>query len=240
MIGVTGATGHLGRRIVDLLPDAVPIHRDLPQRRLDAIIHTAAPDYRNTIDVLRFRRFNEDLEHWVEFHRPDMIVSVGSWWEFATGTCEGLAYTKMKQAQARLFPTAAHVIPYSIYGDESRPGRGFIPHLVNAINGKANILGLSSEFRDFIHVTDVALACIAALYADPGTYAAATWEPISPANLAGEYNLTAPDYEEFPTAEPHYKHAPVPYWRHTIDLREHIDAHLYSSGRGLSSHRSRR
>lgn len=225
-IGVTGASGHLGRKIVDLLPDAVPIYRDLPERRLDALIHTAAPNYRDTVEVLRFRRFLEDLDIWTRFYQPDSLVIVGSWWQHATGTCSDITYTRLKNTQTQVFRKAVHVYPYSIYGDRPRPGRGFIPHLVEAIRGTKPLVGLSNELRDFIHVTDVALACVAALDAPLGHYAAATWEPITPRALAAEYNIDAPDLDEWPSATPTYDLPPVPYWSHVIDLREHITVHI--------------
>jgi len=224
VIGVTGATGHLGTVLMEMLDNPYPIGRELPEHAVNAVIHCAAPNYRDPVAVGAFTDFNLDLANYLRAHRISKIIVVGSWWQDAEGNCKDLLYTHLKNQQQQIFRTATHVIPYSIYGDEARPGRGFVPQLVQALNGVRELTGLSEQPRDFIHVNDVARALIAALAAPRGVYAAATWQPISPKELAAQYELTANDYPEYPTAIPCYPHEPVPSWRPLIDLHEHIDS----------------
>lgn len=224
MIGVTGATGHLGQALLDLLPEAYPIGYTMPDIPLTGLIHAAAPNYRDNNAVVKFHDFNILLHDYLSKARVRRIVVVGSWWQHARGSCRDLLYTKMKDHQRRMF-TGTHVLPYSIYGDEARPGRGFIPQLVNSINTGEPLIGLSHELRDFIHVTDVARACIVALDAPRGTYIAATGEPISPRDLAARFGITAPDYAEWPSATPEYLAPQVPAWQPLVSLDAHITAH---------------
>ena len=122
MIAVTGASGHLGSVLVEMLPDAEPIGRSIPEHTFDAIIHTAAPDYRDDDAVLAFRTFNAALEEHIEKHPPQVLIVTGSWWQHGIGSCRDVLYTRLKDEQARTFPQAVHLLPYSIYGDEPRPG----------------------------------------------------------------------------------------------------------------------
>lgn len=222
MIGITGATGHLGSVIMGMLPDAVPFGRTMPDHPVDALIHCAAPDYRNDDAVTGFMNYIDSLRIYVQRYEIRNVVVVGSWWQHAEGNARALRYTMMKDQQARLFGTNTHVIPYSIYGDEARPGRGFIPQLIQTINGGPPLAGLSNEPRDFIHVTDVARACIAALAAPPGIYLAATRNPITPRQIAAQYRVTAPDYVEYPSAVPTYRFPDVPLWSPRTGLGAHI------------------
>lgn len=222
MIGVTGATGHLGQSVIAMLPDSEPIGREIPDRRFDAIIHIAAPNYRDNDAVLDFRDYNRALEAHIEKHRPDTIVVVGSWWQHGIGTCRDLLYTHLKNEQARTWPQAVHVLPYSIYGDDPRPGRGFIPQLILAARGDLILAGLSDQPRDFIHVSDVALALIRALDAPRGIYTAGTRTTITPRDLAGIFGLTGRRLDEYPSAEPRYLAPQVPGWEPTIELIPYI------------------
>lgn len=222
MIGVTGASGHLGQALMCLLPEAYPIGRTMPDIPLTGLIHAAAPDYRDNEAVVRFHDFNILIDDYVTKSRIRRFVIVGSWWQHAQGNCKELLYTKMKDHQRRMF-NGTHVLPYSIYGDESRPGRGFIPQLIQAIRGETNLKGLSGEQRDFIHVTDVARACIIALDAPKGIYIAGTRDTVSPRELAGEYEIDAPDYKEYPSAAPVYLARSVPAWEPLVNLRQHIN-----------------
>lgn len=221
MIGVTGASGHLGQALLDLLPDPYPIGRNMPEEPLTGLIHAAAPDYRDNEAVVKFHDFNIQLHEYLTHTRLRRVVIVGSWWQHAEGNCKDLLYTQMKQHQQRLF-TATHVLPYSIYGDEPRPGRGFIPQLIEAIRGNIELQGLSDQPRDFIHVTDVARACIIALDAPRGTYTAATGHTSTPREIAAHYRVGGPTYNEYPTAIPRHLARPVPAWESLIDLHEHI------------------
>lgn len=223
MIGVTGASGHLGQAILELLPDAHPIGYTMPDIPLTGLIHAAAPNFRDDDAVVRFHEFNQQLHAYLSHNRVRRTVIVGSWWQHAEGECRDLLYTKLKDHQRRMFP-GVHVLPYSIYGDEARPGRGFIPQLIHTINTGQPLQGLSDGARDFIHVSDVARACIIALDAPWGTYIAATGQARSPRAIAADYGVTAPDYPEYPSAIPRYLARPVPAWQPLINLDAHIQA----------------
>jgi hypothetical protein len=205
-----------------MLPDAVPIGRHIPDLHFDAIIHTAAPNFRDDNAVIEFREFNRALEDHLAIKRPDVLVVTGSWWQHAEGTCRHLLYTHLKNEQVRIFKHAVHVLPYSIYGDEPRPGRGFIPQLVLAVRGEIALAGLSRQQRDFIHVTDVALAHIRALDAPRGIYTAATRHTFSPRGLASRWGVRGADFREHPLAMPRYLAPQVPGWESTVDVLEHI------------------
>jgi nucleoside-diphosphate-sugar epimerase len=223
MIGVTGATGHLGSVILDMLPDAEPIGRTIPDRPFEAIIHTAAPDYRDDDAVITFRDFNLALEQHLDRHPPDALIVTGSWWQHGIGSCRDVLYTRLKDEQVRMFPQAAHLIPYSIYGDDPRPGRGFIPQLIRAVNGDMTLTGLSDQPRDFIHVTDVALAHIRALDVPAGMYAVGSGIVISPRDLAAIFGILGPPLpDEYPVAYPRYPRPWLPDWDLTVDVFEHI------------------
>ena len=222
MIGVTGASGHLGSVIVEMLPDAEPIGRTIPEHTFEAIIHTAAPDYRDDDAVLAFRDFNSTLERHIEQYPPDVLIVTGSWWQHGIGSCRDVLYTRLKDEQMRTFPQAVHLLPYSIYGDDPRPGRGFIPQLIRAIRGEITLTGLSDQPRDFIHVTDVALAHIRALDITRGVYNVCTGSPITPEDLAHRYGVQAPLLDEHPVAYPRYVAPTLPGWDPTVDVIAHI------------------
>lgn len=222
MIGVTGASGHLGSVLVEMLPDAEPIGRVIPDRVFEAIIHVAAPDYRDDSAVLAFREFNLALEDHVARHPPDVLVVTGSWWQHGIGSCRDVLYTRLKDEQVRLFPQAVHLLPYSIYGDEPRPGRGFVPQLIRAIRGDVVLAGLSDQPRDFVHVSDAALAHIRALDAPRGCYSVGTGVSFTPEDLAGFFGVTGPLLDEYPVAYPRYLVEPVPGWDPLVDVLDHI------------------
>lgn len=230
MIGVTGSTGHLGQEILRILDGAVPIHHDIPDYPYAAIIHTACPNWRDPQAIELFDDFNHRLNTHITRNRVRRVINLGSWWQYALGEAQTLPYTYLKHRQMRnLQWTGAHItniIPYSIYGDQPRPGRGFIPQLIQAIRDGVELAGLSEQQRDFIHVTDVALACIQALHAPPGTYTAATGVLYTPKQLAATYGLTAFPYPEYPTATPRYNHDQVPGWQPQIHVLDHIDLAL--------------
>ena len=234
MIAVTGHTGHLGQELMRFLPTAIPIGRTIPTQPAHTVIHAAAPNWRDPDAVAMFDIFNEHLAGYIRRHDIRTVVNVGSWWQYAEGNCRDLPYTLQKHRQARLMEwtgaRVTHIIPYSIYGDEPRAGRGFIPQLIETIKGNSNVAGLSQQPRDFIHVTDVAAAIITAIDANPGTYVAATGFTVSPAELAALYDIDAPDYPEHPQAIPRHIHPPVPRWQPRTDVLQHIsrsvgDAH---------------
>lgn len=229
MIAVTGHTGHLGRELMRFLPDALPIGREVPQhvrKNVHVLVHAAAPNWRDDHAVAMFDLYNEAIAAFIRRHDIRTVINIGSWWQYAEGDCRDLAYTLQKHRQARLMEwtgaRVVHVIPYSIYGDEARAGRGFIPQLIHAINTNTNVAGLSQQPRDFIHVSDVATAIITAFSATPNTYAAATNITISPRELAKIYGIQAPDYPEHPHAIPRHLHPPVPQWRPHYNVLQHI------------------
>lgn len=221
MIGVTGASGHLGREIMRLLPEATPIGRSMPPERHNVIIHCAAPDYRDYGSVHLFHHFINELREYHYRHQPKLVV-IGSWWQYAQGTCRTLPYTLQKTYQTFLFHDAVHVVPYSIYGDEARPGRGFIPNLIEALQGRQTIQQVSHELRDFIHVTDAATAAIWAMSMPPGIYSAQTRTYLTPEHIAARFSITAPRYDEQPTAHPNMALPMLPGWRAQTDVIEHI------------------
>lgn len=226
MIGVTGASGHLGSVILELLPDAVPIGREIPDIPFEAVIHTAAPDYRDDAAVAAFVAFNLQLAHHLRRHPVEALVVTGSWWQHAVGSCTSLPYTLLKASQTALFPQAVHLLPYSIYGDDARQGRGFVPQLIQAIRGESRLVALSTQLRDFIHVRDVALAHIRALDVRDGVYAVCTGVAGSPMDLARLFGLQAMILADIPSAHPRYLAPALPDWSPTIDVVEHIRARI--------------
>lgn len=230
MIAVTGHTGHLGRELMRFLPTAIPLGRDIPQQPVQkpvhVLVHAAAPNWRDNHAVTLFDLYNETVAAYIRRNDIRTVINIGSWWQYAEGDCRDLPYTLQKHRQARLMEwtgaRVTHVIPYSIYGDEPRAGRGFIPQLIDTLAGKSVIAGLSQQRRDFIHVTDVAAAVITAIDATPGTYVAATGFTISPAELAQLHGLTAPEYPEHPHAIPRHLHPSVPKWQPRVDVLQHI------------------
>lgn len=220
ILGVTGATGHLGRHLVPLARtlghDVVPIGRERPPTGLDAIVHLAAPNHRDQRAIEDFAAFNAAV--WAT-RVP--VVNVGSWWQVAGTEAQSLAYTRLKRIQMDTFGTT--VVLYSVYGHESRDGRGFVPQLLDHAQGRRRLAGASRQARDWIHADDAGRALLAALEAPRGVYAACTGSPISPRDLA---LLTTgddlPDYAETPSAWPTYPYPLVPGWQPTVDVRDYV------------------
>lgn len=223
-LGITGATGHLGRH---LLPracaaghDVVPIGRERPPAGLDAIVHLAAPDHRDAAAVRAFYDFNVAVR---DTGVP--VVSAGSWWQVAAGEADALPYTRLKCWQQQDFGRT--VILYSVYGHAVRDGRGFIPQLIAHARGACRLAGASRQVRDWVHADDAADALLAALDAPRGVYAACTGAPISPRDLAllatGE---DLPDYDEHPACWPTYPYPTVPGWAPAIDVRDFVRSAL--------------
>lgn len=229
MIAVTGHTGHLGQELMRFLPTAMPIGRYVPrdvQKPVHTLVHAAAPNWRDDDAVAMFDLYNEAIAAFIRRHDIRTVINIGSWWQYAEGDCRDLPYTLQKHRQARLMEwtgaRVVHVIPYSIYGDEARAGRGFIPQLIYALTTNTGLAGLSDQPRDFIHVSDVAAAIITAIDANPGTYVAATGITFSPRELGNRHNLEARNYPERPHATPRYLHPPVPQWAPRFNVLEHI------------------
>jgi hypothetical protein len=200
-VAVTGASGQLGQALLRLWPDAIPVGHTMPPVPVDLLVHAACPDWRDPWAVDDFGRFNLAVRQYANDHSPK-VVNVGSWWQYAGGDARGLAYTQMKDYQMGLFPDATHVIAYSIYG----PVKGFIRDLIGTITGTATdpMTTVGSQWRDFVHVDDVAAAiAVAANYAG-GTWLAATGEPVRTDAVAEAFGLHLPRVEAYPAADLHY------------------------------------
>jgi nucleoside-diphosphate-sugar epimerase len=221
MIGVTGASGHLGQALMDLIPDAYPIGRTMPDIELTGLIHAAAPNYRDDSTVIQFEEFNQEIQKYLTESKLQRIVIVGSWWQISEGNCREVLYTKLKERQTRMF-SAVHIIPYSIYGDGARVGRGIIPQIIQSIKTGEPLIGLSKEPRDFIHVKDVAAACLVALDSPRGVYMAGWGKSSSPLDIAARYGLKVPEFVGYPDAELVYPLERLPEWEPKIRLHEHI------------------
>jgi len=221
MIGVTGASGHLGQALMDLIPDAYPIGRTMPDVELTGLIHAAAPNYRDEDTVIQFEEFNQEIQKYLTESKLQRIVIVGSWWQISEGNCREILYTKLKEQQTRMF-SGVHLIPYSIYGDEPRVGRGIIPQIIQCIKTGKPLIGLSKEPRDFIHVKDVAAACLIALDSPRGVYMAGWGKSSSPLDIAAKYGLKVPEFVGYPDAELVYPLERLPSWEPKIRLHDHI------------------
>ncbi len=214
-VAVTGASGHLGRVLVPYLWErghiVVPIGRDFPAEvEADAVIHVAAPDYKDNDAVRAFAPFNEAVARWAEV-TGGRVVNVGSWWQYAAGAAPHLRYSQMKADQSRMFPLT--VVPFSIYATSTREGRGFIPQLLAHVRGSGTVSAASREPRDWIHARDVCDTLRAALRAPDGIYEAGTGSHYSAAELlramTGE---TVPERIDVPSCSPVHRHSPVPGW----------------------------
>jgi nucleoside-diphosphate-sugar epimerase len=220
-IGVTGATGHLGRVLVPYLWEhgkiVVEIGREIPpDLDVDAVIHLAAPQWDDDDAVRDFAPFNEALARWSET-TGGRVVNVGSWWQYAGGGTAALAYSRLKADQMATFPVT--VVPFSIYATSVRAGRGFVPQLLAAARGLGTVRAASVERRDWIHATDVCAALRAALVAPDGIYEASTGVHYSPAELCRTFLDTEPDvYPDNPSCSPRHMHSNVPAWAPRIDV----------------------
>jgi hypothetical protein len=188
MIGVTGATGTLGKAILAAYPDVtVPIYRTLPEEGLPVIIHTATILPGSGKDPSEFDSFNHSLASYVNQHKTK-IVNVGTCWQILEGSCQEQPYTLMKNRQEALLPDAIHVYAYNIFGPQS----GFIFNLKRHLNGEHKLSHVHQEPRDFIYVGDVARACMSAVGLEPGRYAIASGKSTLPANLIAQYDIDLP------------------------------------------------
>lgn len=226
MIGLTGSTGHLGQVITAMNPDVQVVDRDLPSLRIDTLIHAAAPNWRDETAITMFDLYNYELCRYIVLHKISTIVNIGSWWQYADGNCAALSYSLLKNRQimmmGKLGVRVVTLVPFSIYGDEARAGRGFIPQLVQAIRNNEPLSGLSNQPRDFVHVQDVARACLLAPSVRAGIYLVATGMTSTPKEIANQYGITAPAYDEYPTGIPRYLFDPLPGWSPRVNLHAHI------------------
>jgi len=197
VIGVTGATGMLGKAILAAYPDVtVPIYRTLPEESLPVIIHTATVLPGSGKDPSELDSFNYSLASYVNKHKTK-IVNVGTCWQILEGSCQEQPYTLMKNRQEVLFPNGVHVYAYNIFG----PGNGFIFNLKQYLAGKIKLPYVHEEPRDFIYVDDVARACMSAVGLEPGRYAIASGKSTLPANLIAQYGINLPVVPDKVTAK---------------------------------------
>ena len=220
-VAVTGATGALGRALMRRYPDAIAVGHQMPDEPVDVLIHAACPNWRQEEQVKRFYAFNLEVKAYVLDHRPRM-VNVGSWWQVADGMCRHLSYTRLKDHQQQMFPDAAHVIAYSIFG----PDKGFGLDVADHIAGRRVMRTIGSAWRDFIHVDDVAEAIDTATRLPAGVYAACSGQPVRVSAVLASFGIHLPKAEMPPQAELRYpvqNIAPT-----TVHLSEFI-AHLVAA-----------
>lgn len=224
-VAVTGASGHLGQYICQRLKfsghTAIPIGRQFPKDlEADIIWHLAAPNHRNDNDCSQFMWFNDAVAM-----SGIPVINTGTWWQYAGQEAAGLYYTRMKQEQQEMFDTT--LVLFSVYGSRSRISRGFIPQLIGYANGVSPIAGASRQQRDWVHVSDVFTAFLAATWSPAGVYDIATGTTFSPYELAlAVVGESLPDYQEFPNCAPHYKNQQLANWNHKIDVLGHIRSHI--------------
>lgn len=220
-VAVTGASGHLGQYICQRLKfsghEAIPIGRKFPKDlESDVIWHLAAPNHRNDSDCAQFMWFNDAVAT-----AGIPVINTGTWWQYAGQEAADLHYTRIKQAQQEMFDTT--LILFSVYGSRSRIDRGFIPQLIGYANGINSLAGVSRQQRDWVHVSDVFTAFLAATSSPSGVYDVATGTTFSPYELTlAVVGESLPDYEEFPNCFPHYKNQQLANWNHEIDVLGYI------------------
>lgn len=224
-IAVTGATGHLGRHVCDRLRlvghDVVRVGREFPKRLgADVVWHLAAPDHRDPEACHDFMWFNDEV------HASGLpVVNTGTWWQYVDGEAADLDYVKLKHVQEAMFPTT--LILFSVYGQQNRTGRGFIPQLIEHANGGRQLRAVSRQQRDWVHVDDVFEAFIAATLTTPGVYDVATYETFSPYELTlavtGE---PLPNYQESPNCAPVYANNGLKTWAPRMDVLFYTRAHV--------------
>ena len=221
-VGVTGASGHLGGFLVPYLWERGHIVTPIARRwddgiDVDVLIHLAAPDHRDEDAIRDFAKFNERIARW-QGYTGVPVISTGTWWQYAGAEAESLPYTAMKRDQMGMLHGST-LIPYSIYSDRIRDGRGFIPQLVAHMRGAGAVAGASRQLRDWIHVADVCAAYEAALVAPAGIYEVATGLQFSPMELVvAMTGGTVGEYPETPNCAPRYRHEHVPGWAPRVDV----------------------
>lgn len=229
-IAVTGTTGYLGPTILDYLStkhDVVVIGREFPEPEgIDAIVNLAAPNHKSDESIKEFESFFLDLYNFVrDTNAP--IYNAGSWWELCTGDAQTLKYTKVKQIQSLVLSDCTLTI-YSAYADSEREqGRGFIPQLINHVNGGVQLKAASPQPRDWIHALDIAKAFDVALTTNArGRFDVATGVQMSPAALVEFFSgKSLPVYEEFPNVTPPTDMTYLPGWKAEVNVIEYVDLH---------------
>lgn len=226
-VAVTGATGHLGRVLVPYLAShghaVTVVGRELGSPACDVLVHLAAPNHRDASAVNRFLRYVADIDQWASMTHT-RVVSCGSWWQYAGGEASTRDYARMKATQQSWLGSFGPVlIPFSIYGDETRDGRGFIPQLVAARTGGPPLTEASRQRRSWVHVVDVARAFEQALaYPKRGAFELAGDRELSPSALALACGLSLPEYQDDPSALIEHRHPRLPGWHPTVDVLDHV------------------
>jgi nucleoside-diphosphate-sugar epimerase len=216
-IAVTGASGHLGQAMQRYLRqacfDVVPVGRVIPDGlRADVVFHLAAPNHKDAQDCSQFTYFNEDLWTWADSHSVP-VINTATWWQHAGVDAESLFYTRTKAAQQEMFAGHTTLTLFSVYGDPVRDGRGFIPQLINHLQGKSRLAGASIQDRDFIHTADVCAAYMAAISAPVAIYDVATYLPVSPMRLLQVFSdEPVAIYPDVPDALCHWPNKRLPNW----------------------------
>ena len=224
-VAVTGASGHLGQYICNRLKfsghQVTPIGRQFPKDlEADIIWHLAAPNHRDDHDCAQFMWFNDAVAT-----SGIPVINTGTWWQYAGPEAAGMYYTRIKQAQQAMFDTT--LILFSVYGSQSRTDRGFVPQLIGYANGVNNLAGASRQQRDWVHVSDVFTAFLAATWSPAGVYDIATGTTFSPYELTlAMVGQPLPDYEQFPNCAPNYDNQQLANWDHKLDVLFYMRSHI--------------
>jgi nucleoside-diphosphate-sugar epimerase len=231
-IGVTGASGHLGKRLVpafrSLGLDVKEIGRHIQDPLdIELLVHLAAPRQLDQKAVSDFQRFNIKLLN-LKRKYGFAICGAGSLWQLGSGVSKNLPYSHLKDWQQQELHDCTLIL-YSVYSDELRQTRGFIPLLVDSLRTGKRINSASSEKRDWVHVEDV-IAAFAKVVSNPisGTYEIRTGRTISPAELVefftgtkpSEFNQTVP-YQLEPT------YPTLPSWQAKIEVIPWIESQIH-------------
>lgn len=223
-VAVTGASGHLGQYICQKLRlsghAVIPVGRQFRKNlEADVIWHLAAPNHLDDNDCTQFMSFNDAVAM-----SGIPVINTGTWWQYAGQEATSLHYTRIKQEQQAMFDTT--LILFSVYGSRPRTARGFIPQLIGYVNGANSLAGASRQQRDWVHVSDVFDAFLAATLAPSGVYDIATGTTFSPYELTlAVVGESLPDYREFPNCSPHYNNQKLANWNHKIDVLDYIRSH---------------
>lgn len=226
-IAVTGATGHLGQAMVRNLMlsghDLYLVGHTVPEHmRADVVFHLAAPDHRDAQACTQFTYFNEDLRTWSDKHSVP-VINTASWWQHAGQDAEILIYTITKAEQQRMFTGHTTLTLFSIYGESVRSSRGFVPQLIEHLQGGKKLTAASVEPRDWVHFDDVCSAFLAAIDAPVNVYDVATYVQLSPMRLAQAFTDELLDiWPDEPSALCHYPNERLPGWIARTAVTQHI------------------
>jgi nucleoside-diphosphate-sugar epimerase len=237
-VGITGATGHLGRVLVNAAARAghtvIPVGRTWSDDlEVDVLFHLAAPDWHDPAAISRFAIYNELIARWSQ-QTGTRVVNTATWWQQAGPEAEALAYTRMKADQMTLFRTS--LVLFSVYGDEYRAGRGFVPQLVRHCRGLEDMPSASTRLRDWVHVDDVCRAYLAVMAVREGVYEVATGQAYSPGQLVRAMTgRTPPPRNETPLCDMRHLRPWVPGWAPQIGVLTYLNAAVRRTDQGRSA-----